>query len=191
MMIEGTLVRLRPMDMGDLERNYRWVNDREVTRFLALRYPMSLSAEEAWMRERVAQPISLHSVMFAIETRDGGRHIGNTNLFNVVPEDRRAELGIMIGEKDCWSKGYGSDAVRALVRFGFEEMNLRRVQLHTYAYNERAIAAYRKAGFVEEGRLRAFHYAEGAYHDAIVMAVLRDETSSRSSRARDSAEAER
>jgi len=173
-MIEGTLVNLRAMEMADLERNARWINDREVTRFLSLRYEMSLAAEEAWMRERVTQPVSWQNPSFAIETKDG-RHIGNVNLFNVAAEDRKAELGIMIGEKDCWSKGYGSDAVRTLVRFAFDEMNLNRVQLHTYAYNERAIAAYRKAGFVEEGRMRAFHYTEGAYHDAILMSVLREE----------------
>lgn len=173
-MIEGTLVNLRAMEMADLERNARWVNDREVTRYLSLRYEMSLAAEEAWMRERVGQPVSYQSTFFAIETKDG-RHIGNINLFNVVPEDRKAELGIMIGEKDCWSQGYGSDAVLTLLGFAFDEMNLNRVHLLTYAYNERAIAAYRKAGFVEEGRMRAFHYTEGAYHDAIVMSVLREE----------------
>ncbi len=82
----------------------------------------------------------------------------------------------MIGEKDCWSKGYGTDAVRTLVRFAFEEMNLNRVMLHAYAFNERAVAAYGKAGFVEEGRMRQFHYAEGVYHDAIVMGVVRGES---------------
>ena len=173
-MLEGTLVNLRAPELTDLELDFTWINDREVTRFLNARYPMSLAAEEAWLRELVTKRMSHEHVTFAIETKDG-RHIGNTNLFNVVPEDRRAELGIMIGEKDCWSRGFGTDAVRTLVRFAFDEMNLHRVQLHTYAYNERAIAAYRKACFVEEGRLRAFRYTAGAYHDAIVMAVVRED----------------
>jgi RimJ/RimL family protein N-acetyltransferase len=170
--IEGVLVNLRAPETGDLERNHRWMNDREVTRFLAARYELSLAAEEVWMREHAGRAVSWDNAFFAIETKDG-RHIGNTNLFALVAEDRKAELGIMVGEKDCWSRGYGTDAVRTLVRFAFDEMNLNRVQLHTYAFNERAKAAYEKAGFVEEGRMRAFHYAEGAYHDAIVMGVLR------------------
>jgi RimJ/RimL family protein N-acetyltransferase len=177
-MIEGKLVNLRAPEMGDLERNYRWINDREVTRWLAMRYPMSLAAEEGWMRERTAQPLSYDNAFFAIETKDGseaGVHIGNINFFKTAPEDRKAELGIMIGEKAYWSRGYGTDALTTLVRFGFEEMNLNRVQLDVFAENERARVAYRKAGFVEEGCRRQARYQEGRYQDVVVMSVLREE----------------
>ena len=173
-MIEGKLVNLRAPEMTDLERNATWVNDREVTRFLAFRYQMSLAAEEAWLREMASKPISYERVFFAIETKDGV-HIGNTNLFDVKPEDRKAKLGIMIGDKSYWSKGYGSDALLALLGFAFEEMNLNRVELDVFDFNERAIASYRKCGFMEEGRRRQALYKGGDYHDVIVMGVLRDE----------------
>jgi RimJ/RimL family protein N-acetyltransferase len=173
-MIEGVSTNLRAPEMDDLERNHRWVNDREVTRFLVLRYPMALAAEESWMRDVAGKMMSFESAFFAIETKEG-RHIGNTNLFNVQPENRCAELGIMIGEKDCWSRGFGSDALRTLLGFAFGEMNLHRVGLNTYAYNERGIACYRKVGFVEEGRIRERIYREGAYHDMLWMGVLRRE----------------
>lgn len=173
-MIEGTLVSLRPPRMSDLERNTRWINDSEVTRFLAVRYGMSEAAEEAWMRDLCAKPGSYDGAFFAIETKDGS-HIGNTNLFNVRPEERKAELGIMIGDKTCWSQGYGSGALKTLLTFGFDEMNLNRVQLFVYDFNERAQACYRKVGFVEEGRRRQALYTLGAYHDVLVMSVLRDE----------------
>jgi len=173
-MIEGKLVNLRAPEMTDLERNTRWINDREVTRFLSLRYLMSSAAEEAWMRERCGRPMSFAGPLFAIEMKDG-EHIGNTSLFDVSPEDRKAEFGIMIGEKSCWSKGYGSDATQTLLRFAFDEMNLHRVQLFTYDFNERARAAYRKSGFVEEGRRRQAIFREGAYHDVVIMSALRDE----------------
>ena len=173
-MIEGKLVNLRAPELTDLERNTRWINDREVTRFLELRYEMSLAAEEEWMRARCREPMSYANNFFAIETKDGV-HIGNTNFFNAVPEDRKTELGIMIGEKSYWSRGYGGDALRTLIRFGFETMNFHRIELSVYAFNERAQAAYRGCGFIEEGRRRAAKYSEGAYHDVIVMSVLRDE----------------
>lgn len=173
-MIEGKLVNLRPPETSDLERNQRWVNDREVTHFLAFRYQMSLAAEEAWLRDVATKPTSYEHVFFAVETKDGV-HIGNTNLFEIRPEDRKATLGIMIGEKAYWSKGYGSDAVRTLVAFAFEEMNLNRVELAVFDFNERAIAAYRKCGFVEEGRRRQALYKGGQYHDVLVMGVLREE----------------
>ncbi len=173
-MIEGTLVNLRAPDMGDLERNTRWINDRDVTRYLVLRYQMPGLAEEAWMRERCAAQPSYFETFFAIETKEGV-HIGNTNFFGASPENRSAEVGIMLGDKDYWSKGYGSDAIRTLLGFGFNEMNLHRIELLVYAFNERAQAAYRKCGFVEEARLRQHIFREGAYHDVLRMSVLRPE----------------
>jgi RimJ/RimL family protein N-acetyltransferase len=172
-MIEGKLVNLRAREMSDLERNTRWVNDRDVTRYILVRYPMSALAEENWMRDGITRPMSPERVSFAIETKDG-RHIGNSHLA-AVPEDRKAMLGIMIGEHDCWSHGYGTDTVLTMLRFAFDEMNLNRVALAVFDFNERARACYRKCGFVEEGRLRAATYFEGAYHDEVLMAILRDE----------------
>jgi RimJ/RimL family protein N-acetyltransferase len=173
-MLEGTIVNLRAPEMSDLERNLSWMNDREVTRFLAARYQLSHLAEENWMREHVSKPMTYNRVFFAIETKDG-EHIGNTDLINAQPEERKCELGIMIGDKRYWSKGCGTDAVRTLLAFAFDEMNMNRVQLHVYDFNERAQAAYVKAGFVVEGRRREAIYTEGAYHDTIVMSALRDE----------------
>ncbi len=173
-MLEGKLVNLRAPEMDDLDRNTRWINDREVTRYLSMRYEISRLAEENWLRDLISKPMSYASAFFAIETKNG-EHIGNTNLFGAQPEDQKCELGIMIGDKGCWSKGYGTDALRTLLAFAFDEMNMNRVQLHVFAFNDRAQAAYVKAGFVEEGRRREAIYTEGAYHDTIVMSALRDE----------------
>jgi RimJ/RimL family protein N-acetyltransferase len=173
-MLEGTLVNLRAQEMDDLERNMRWLNDRAVTRTLAMRYQVSLLAEEGWMRQRTARPLNWENAVFAIETKYG-EHIGNAGLHGKAVEDRVAELGIMIGEKPYWNRGYGTDAVRTLVRFGFEEMNLNRIDLHAYDFNAGGLAAYRKCDFVEEGRMREAHWSEGAYHDIVIMSVLRDE----------------
>ncbi len=173
-MIEGNLVNLRSPEMADLERNTQWINDREVTRFLSMRYGMSQAAEEVWMKEVCAKPTSYERAFFAIETKDGV-HIGNTNLFNAQAADQKCELGIMIGDKTCWSQGYGADALRTLVMFGFDEMNMNRIQLFVFDFNERAQACYRKVGFVDEGRRREALFTEGAYHDVLLMSVLRDE----------------
>jgi RimJ/RimL family protein N-acetyltransferase len=172
--LEGTVVNLRAPEIDDLDRNTRWINDREVTRYLSARYELSHLAEENWLRDLVAKPMAYERVFYAIETKKG-QHIGNINLFKAQPEEQKCELGIMIGEKTHWSKGYGTDALRTLVRFAFDEMNLQRVELTVYDFNERGQAAYRKAGFVEEGRRREAIYTEGAYHDLIVMSVLKEE----------------
>ena len=171
-MLEGTIVNLRAPEIDDLDRNTRWINDREVTRYLSARYEMSHLAEEGWLRDLVSKPMAYDRVFYAIETKEG-QHIGNINLFKAQPEEQKCELGIMIGEKTRWSKGYGTDALRTLVRFAFDEMNMQRVELTVYHFNERGQAAYRKAGFVEEGRRRDAIYTEGAYHDLVVMSVLK------------------
>jgi RimJ/RimL family protein N-acetyltransferase len=171
-LIQGRLVRLRAREREDVDRAYRWINDYEVSRFLILRYPQSRLQEQAWLDNT---PVAgFFGLPLAIETLEGV-HIGNIDLRDVQPENRTAEIGIMIGEKRYWSQGYGSDAVRTLTRFAFRVMNLQRVHLRTYEYNERGQAAFRKAGFVEEGRLRQHIYMEGRYWDVVLMGCLREE----------------
>jgi RimJ/RimL family protein N-acetyltransferase len=173
-MIEGKRIRLRPPEVTDAERCYRWLNDQEVVgNLIALRYPISRAEEERFLRERPPMTFS-DGLLFAIETKDG-RHIGMTSFYDVRAEDRKAALAITIGEKQCWSQGYGGDAVLTLLRFGFHEMNLNRVWLTTVEYNERAIACYRKCGFREEARLRQDAYRHGRYWDFVQMSILRHE----------------
>lgn len=180
-MLEGRLVRLRPLALDDAPRFARWFSDRDVTRYLTSRYGMSLAAEEAWLAEHAAKPLSYEFAVLAIDTL-GGTHIGSTSLHRTSPEDRSARLGITIGDKSHWSRGYGTDAVRVLLRFGFEEMNLHRVDLTVDGQHAAAQACYRSCGFVEEARLRQARYARGSYDDWIVMGLLRDEWAARASR---------
>jgi RimJ/RimL family protein N-acetyltransferase len=172
-MVQGKLVRLRAVEPEDAERAYRWINDPEVTQFLMARYPFSLAAERDWAAA-AAKPNEFGEARFAIETRDGV-HIGLCGLHRGRPEDRLADLGIMIGEKDYRSQGYGTDAMLTLLRFAFYEMNLNKVTLGVFEINPRAMAVYKKCGFVEEGRGREEHYQDGRYIDVVRMGVLRRE----------------
>ena len=169
-MIEGKLVRLRAVEPADAERAFKWINDREVTQTLMARYPYSMAFEREWA-EGASKENSFSEVRFAIETKDGV-HIGITGLHRGRPEDRTCELGIMIGEKDYWSKGYGTDAMMTVLRFAFDQMNLHKVSLGVFEFNYRGQAVYRKCGFVEEGRRREEYYQDGRYWDVILMSVL-------------------
>ncbi len=172
-MLEGKLVRLRALEPADAERAYNWINDREVTQYLMARYPYSLEFEKEFLAG-AAKDNNFSEMRLAIETRDGV-HIGICGLHRGRPEDRCTTLGIMVGEKDYWSNGYGTDAVVTLLRFAFHQMNMHRVTLHVFEFNERAMACYRKAGFLEEGRYRQEYFQDGRYWDIVCMGVLRDE----------------
>ena len=174
-MIEGKLINLRAIEMSDVDRYVVWLNDGEVTRYLQMRYPLSRLAEDDWVRKTASSPMAYGADMsFAIETKEG-RHIGSVGFHHASPEDRAATLGIVIGDKEFWSRGYGTDTMLTLLRFGFETMNLNRIGLTVDARNQRAQACYGKCGFVEEARMRQARYAEGAYNDVLWMGILRDE----------------
>jgi RimJ/RimL family protein N-acetyltransferase len=172
-MLAGKLVRLRAIQASDAAGRWRWLNDREVTLYYNHGYPVSRAEQQAWLDEASRQT-SPPFIVLAIDMLDE-RHIGIINLNGISRENRSAELGIIIGEKDCWSRGYGTDAIITLLRFAFDEINLNRVWLDANAENGRAIACYRKCGFVEEARFRQHRYKLGRYSDSLIMGVLADE----------------
>ena len=172
-MIEGELVRLRAVEPEDAENAFRWMNDREVARNLTARYPFSLESEREWVKG-AGKPLDFANARFAVETKDGV-HIGHCGLHNASAENRRAELGIMIGEKEYWGRGFGTDTMLTLLRFAFEQMNLHKVTLGVFEFNERGRVMYTKLGFVEEGRFREDLFQAGRYWDLIRLSILRRE----------------
>ncbi|HEX6031409.1 MAG TPA: GNAT family protein [Tepidiformaceae bacterium] len=169
---EGRLVRLRAREETDLERFFRWLNDPEVTQYIELRYPVSVEQERQILAG--APPADYEGARFSIDTLDGV-HIGSCALRNSSAEDRSADLGITIGDKGYWNGGYGTDAMRVLCRFGFEHMNLHRIELHVFSDNPRAQRVYENVGFKVEGCLRDADYRYGHYRDVVVMGLLRDD----------------
>jgi RimJ/RimL family protein N-acetyltransferase len=113
-----------------------------------------------------------------LATIDGDRPIGVSSLDHIDAVHRKAEFGISL-EKGSWGQGYGSEATRLMVDYAFITLNLHRVYLRVFEFNERAIRCYLKAGFQKEGLLRQEHYTEGRYWDALIMSVLRPEWEAR------------
>lgn len=174
-MILGKRIRLRAPEREDIPLFVKWLNDPEVRYGLGHFLPMSQAREERWFEDMLKRPPETHPL--TIEVREGNNWIaiGNLGLFDFNPRAHSAEVGIMIGNKDYWNKGYGTEAMELVLQHGFETLNLHRIMLQVYAFNPRAIRSYQKAGFAEEGRMRESVYSEGFYHDTIIMSLLRDE----------------
>ena len=169
----GGQVYLRPLTGEDAATFVPWVNDPEVTRTLAVGAAvMDRQAERAWIEKMNA---SGSDVLFGIIVQETDRLIGSTGLNQIDFRYRSASLGMMIGERGLWGKGYGTEATRLVVRHAFKELHLNRVQLHVYEYNLRGLRVYEKVGFRREGVLRQEHVYDGRFWDTVVMALLREE----------------
>jgi len=172
-MLDGKHVRLRAIEREDLPRLHELFDDdlELIARSEdAPPRPVSLAEREQRFDELLEEPD--RTVMrFVIEV--DGELIGECQLHFIDHYRGSCELGIALG-REYWAKGFGQDAVRTLVHFAFRDLHLRKVGLEVLADDERAIGAYRKVGFVEEGRLRAHSWFEGEFHDALVMGILRE-----------------
>ncbi len=146
----GRRTVVRRKRLSDAADEYRWRRDAELARYDASR-PVQAAFEDYernWSFDYRFTDVASRS--FAIED-ESGRHVGNVMYYNLDLEHGEAEIGISIGERRCWSQGYGSDALAALSRVLFGSMAFQRLYLNTLAWNERAQRAFRKAGFAACG----------------------------------------
>jgi RimJ/RimL family protein N-acetyltransferase len=173
-MYYGERVRLRGIEREDIPTFVRWFNDPEVRQYLLMYEPMSKAKEERWFEAHLEKQDEFG---FAIEAliEDEWLHIGNVGLHQIDWKNRTAVLGIVLGEKAHWGKGYGTDATRTMLRFAFRELNLHRVELEVFEFNPRAARCYEKVGFQHEGIRRQALFRDGRYHDAQRMAILQAE----------------
>ncbi len=174
-MIYGKRLRLRATTRDDLPLFTRWFNDPEVTQHLTRAWPLSPEAEEAWFAEMQKHPEFERPLVIEAFQDPTWHPIGNCGFHQIDWRNRSAEVGIVIGEKRYWDQGYGSEALCLLLKTGFDYLNLHRIWLRVHADHPRAIAAYKKLGFVEEGRMRQAEFRRGSYVDILMMSVLRPE----------------
>jgi RimJ/RimL family protein N-acetyltransferase len=171
-MLTGAHVTLRAATEADLDPLFEIAAELETWEQRTARPPRPLSRPEFADRFRTALSEPDDDVSFVIEAE--GKVVGRCDLFGFDTLSRHAELGIGLAPA-ARSHGYGTDAVRVLVRFAFERRNLHRVHLSVLATNAAALACYRKVGFVEEGRRREVWWVRGSYVDDVLMGLLRSE----------------
>jgi RimJ/RimL family protein N-acetyltransferase len=163
--------RLRKPEQTDVDTLHRIKNDHSIAALL-------VGTSTGWSRADLQHWVEAHGkandeALWVIADSED-RAIGHVGLYNIHAVYRSAEFGIVL-DRSTWGKGIGTRATRAMVDYGFDELNLQRIELHVLADNERAIAIYRKLGFREEGHLRRAVFKGARFHDVLVMAVLSDE----------------
>jgi RimJ/RimL family protein N-acetyltransferase len=173
-MYEGKLVRLRAYRKEDIPLAQQWLNEPDMKLNLApgVPYPYTLEDEEKWYASNSSMN---DAYIFAIETVATGEYIGGCGVNSVDWKNSFAHVGIAVCNREYLGKGYGTEAMRLLVDFIFNEMNLHKVCLYVYEFNERAIKSYLKCGFVLEGTLRDQVFKAGRYWNQLSMGILRDE----------------
>lgn len=153
MMLKGEKVVLREKRLEDASNDYAWRADPELARLDAAS-PLSISFPEYLVgcSEELRYPTPWQE-RFAVDTLDG-KHIGNIMFFDIDDRRKQAEMGIIIGDRAYWDKGYGTDAINTLLKYIFSTTPIERVYLHTLDWNLRAQAGFAKCGFKEAGRTR-------------------------------------
>lgn len=168
----GENIYLSPICEEDVETFTKWLNDFDVTDYIGRSDALStLSGEKEW----IASVISEKKYIFSIIKNEGDKLIGNIELSDIKHSDRTATLGIMIGENDERSKGYGLEAINLLLDFAFNYLNMNSINLTVLEVNERAKRCYQKAGFKTFGIQRNNKYINGKYYNTVHMDILKDE----------------
>jgi len=171
--LKGDRVSLGILTPDDAEILCHFLNNEEMREFLSNYLPIYPAGEKKWLEELPDR--APHDFVFGIIRNEDGALVGNIGLHRVEPKDRRAIIGIFIGDSSNRGHGYGQEAGELLKRFAFDTLNLRKLRYEVYAHNERSLKLAANLGAIEEGRLVEEHYANGRYADTLILAIFRPE----------------
>lgn len=174
MHLKASNIFLREVTQSDVNDTYlSWMNDSQVTQFLEVRFsPVSKEGIQTFVKQMAADDTNL---FLAICLNVDNTHIGNIKLGPIHPIHKFADIGILIGDKSCWGKGFGVEAISLVVDFAFESLNLNRVSAGFYQGHTASKKAFQKVGFQQEGVRRKMRMYEGDFVDQVCMGYLKEE----------------
>jgi RimJ/RimL family protein N-acetyltransferase len=170
--LAGQDISLRSLELSDLDEFWHWFADREVVRYSLSMwlFPSSRHETQTWLERTIGDK---HTLTLGITEHSSRTLIGFAGITSISLINRSGEYFILIGNKACWSKGYGTEVTKLVVGYGFATLNLHRIALTVSDLNRAGVTAYERAGFLREGVLRQACYRDGQYHDKINMSILR------------------
>lgn len=172
--LQGKRIYLREVRLSDVnECYYHWMNDSSITRYLESRFfPNDLESLKEYVIRMQKDP---NSLFLAIIMKESERHIGNIKLGPIDWVHRLADVGVLIGDKSFWGKGYATEAIGLVASMAFEKINLHKLTAGYYSENKGSAAAFRNNGFVVEGVRRRHRFCEGDYTDTVVLGLLKED----------------
>ena len=172
MNIYGKKVMLRAMEMEDCDLIIDMFNDPEIEDLVGgWAFPLSRFAQKKWLELHYNDQ---HSLRFVIDTKDDGA-VGVFTLTDIDWKNRRAVIGAKLASKGNRSKGYGTDAIMAIMRYVFDELGFHRLDATRLAMNQASAHLLAKCGFAEEGVKRECIYKGGKYRDLVIAGILAEE----------------
>ena len=169
----GDRIYLSPRNVEDAEIFTNWLNDFNTTDYIGRSGSLvSLEGEKEYLQKNINS-----EAVFFIVTLEQDKVIGTVGIENINHINRRGTLGVFIGDKEYRNNGYGTEAIRLVLEYGFKYLNLNNIKLDVMGFNERAINCYKKCGFKEYGRRRKSQFINGKYYDSVNMDILAEEFS--------------
>jgi len=167
----GNKVILRPILEEDLPKFFLWMNDPLVSKFLSNPFPLSFEQEKEWFQKYLKEPDKIN---LAIVDKETDNLIGSIGIHGINYKSGVGTTGTIIGNRDYWGKGYGTEAKMLFLEFIFHELNLRKIYSEVIGFNERSINYSFRCGYVKEVTLPMDLYKNGQYWDKIILAVYRE-----------------
>jgi len=166
--LSGEKISLRKVAISDVNRSYiSWLNSGEINQFLESRFSKhTITTVKEYVKKMRKDR---NSIFLAIIRNSDSKHIGNIKLGPIDWNHKNADIGIMIGDKNSWGKGYATEAIALLSDFAFQQLNLHKLLAGAYENNLGSINAFKKVGFHEEGKLQEHFLFKGKYIDGILL----------------------
>ena len=168
-------IRLRELRKSDSEKYFEWINKRELVLLNSAYTPVSEFSHNKWFDSISENKLVRIFSIVASDKNEKEWLIGSCSLRNIDSLNRSAELQIRIGEENFRGKGLGTSAIKNLIEFGFNDLNLNRIYLEVFEENKIAISVYKKCGFVKEGVKRESAFVNGKKYNIVLMSILRKE----------------
>lgn len=172
--LQGEKIYLRALNLNDANDYYKWVKDKEVILYSLGRWlkPHTKKQIQEWLQETINDKSVLN---LGIVEKETNKLIGHAGISSLSKTNNSGEYFILIGDRNSWGKGYGTEVTKLVVGYGFKVLKLHRIMLTVSDVNIGAVKVYEKSGFIKEGIMRDASFRNGKYHNKIVMSILDDE----------------